>query len=287
MANVMVTEEINPDSVGIDQKSTLEMVRIINDNDRQVAEAVRLVLPEIATAIDLIAAAFAQGGRLFYIGAGTSGRLGIVDAAECPPTYGVPAEMVQGIIAGGPIAVFNAREFAEDDRAQGWEDLYLRGCTAGDVVVGLATSGRTPYTCGALAGARAAGAHTIAIYCNPGGPIGSEADISIVPVVGPEVVTGSTRMKAGTAQKMVLNMLSTGSMIRTGRVISNLLIDMKISCGKLQERAVRLLQQLTGASAPAVEQALQESGGVIRTALQTLRQAAAEGEPVPDSGSAE
>lgn len=272
MAENMITEEINPDSIGIDQKSTLEMVRIINDNDRQVAEAVRLVLPEIAAAVDLIAAALACGGRLFYLGAGTSGRLGIVDAAECPPTYGVPAEMVQGIIAGGPAAVFSAREFAEDDRAQGWEDLRLRGCGAGDVVVGLASSGRTPYTCGGLAGARAAGARTIAIYCNPGAPLGEVADISIVPVVGPEVVTGSTRMKAGTAQKMVLNMLSTGSMIRTGRVIGNLLADMKISCGKLQERAVRLLQQLTGVPASVAEQALQESGGVIRTALQRLQQ---------------
>lgn len=268
---MMITESINPDSVNIDQKNSLEIVQIINRNDQQVASAVEKVLPEIARAVDLIVEAFQKGGRLFYIGAGTSGRLGIVDAAECPPTYGVDPELVQGLIAGGNEAVFRAKEFAEDDPVQGWLDLQARGFTAKDVLVGLATSGRTPYTCGALKEARKIGAVTIAVFCNPDGVIREHAQISIVPVVGPEVVTGSTRMKAGTAQKMVLNMLSTASMIRSGRVIGNLLADMKISCGKLQQRAVALLMRLADVSAEQAQQALEESGGVIRSALTRLQ----------------
>jgi N-acetylmuramic acid 6-phosphate etherase len=268
---MMITESVNPDSLDIDQKDSLGIVQIMNQNDQQVALAVQKVLPEVARAVDLIVEAFQKGGRLFYIGAGTSGRLGIVDAAECPPTYGVDPEQVQGVIAGGYEAIVRAKEFAEDDPRQGWLDLQARGFTAKDVLVGLATSGRTPYTCGALEEARKIGAATIAIFCNPDGRIREFADVSIVPVVGPEVVTGSTRLKAGTAQKMVLNMLSTASMIRTGRVIGNLLVDMKISCEKLQQRAVALLVRLTDASADEAQKALEESGGIIRKALEQLQ----------------
>ena len=262
---------MNPESLDIDKKSSLEIIQIMNRNDQQVALAVGKVLPESARAVDLIVEAFQNGGRLFYIGAGTSGRLGIVDASECPPTLGVDFEQVQGIIAGGYEAIVRAKEFAEDDPVQGWLDLQARGFTAKDVVVGLATSGRTPYTCGALHEARKIGAVTIAVFCNPDGRIREEADVSIVPVVGPEVITGSTRLKAGTAQKMVLNMLTTASMIRTGKVIGNLLADMKISCGKLQQRAVALLMRLAEVDAAAAQKALEESGGVIRNALQILQ----------------
>ncbi len=267
----MITESINFESLDIDQKDSLGIVQIMNRNDQQVALAVEKVLPEIALAVDLIVEAFKKGGRLFYIGAGTSGRLGIVDAAECPPTFGVEPDQVQGIIAGGDDAVFRAKEFAEDDPLQGWLDLQARGFTAKDVIVGLATSGRTPYTCGALKEARKIGAVTIAVFCNPDGRIREFADVSIAPVVGPEVVTGSTRLKAGTAQKMVLNMLSTGSMIRSGRVIGNLLADMKISCGKLQQRAVALLMRLAEVESVEAQKALEESGGAIRGALDQLQ----------------
>ncbi|MFA6931067.1 MAG: N-acetylmuramic acid 6-phosphate etherase [Lentisphaeria bacterium] len=267
---MMITESVNPESLDIDQKNSLEIVQLMNQNDQQVAQAVQKVLPEIARAIDLIVEAFQKGGRLFYIGAGTSGRLGIVDAAECPPTFGVEPEQVQGIIAGGYDAIVRAKEFAEDDPIQGWLDLQTRGFCAKDVLVGLATSGRTPYTCGALKEARKIGATTIAVFNNPDGVIQEYADVAIVPVVGPEVVTGSTRLKAGTAQKMVINMLSTASMIRSGRVIGNLLVDMKISCEKLQQRAVALLMRLADVSAEEAQQALDASGGVIRGALHKL-----------------
>jgi len=268
----MITESVNPDSLQIDEKDSLGIVQIMNRNDQQVAFAVEKVLPEVALAVDHIVDAFKNGGRLFYIGAGTSGRLGIVDASECPPTFGVEPEMVQGIIAGGNDAVFQAKEFAEDDQRQGWLDLQARGFTAKDIVVGLTTSGRTPYTCGALQKAREIGAVTIAVFCNPDGKIREFADVSIVPVVGPEVVTGSTRLKAGTAEKMVLNMLTTAAMIRTGRVIGNLLADMKISCEKLQHRAVALLVRLTKVDDEKAKQALEQANGVIRSALQILQE---------------
>jgi len=268
----MITESVNPESLDIDQKDSLGIVQIMNRNDQQVALAVEKVLPDVALAVDRIVEAFRNGGRLFYIGAGTSGRLGIVDASECPPTFGVEPELVQGIIAGGNEAVFQAKEFAEDDPLQGWLDLQARGFNAKDIVVGLATSGRTPYTCGALKEARKIGALTIAVFCNPDGKIREFADISIVPVVGPEVVTGSTRLKAGSAQKMVLNMLTTASMIRNGKVIGNLLADMKISCGKLEQRAIALLMRLAEVDEAKAQKALEQSKGVIRAALQILQE---------------
>ncbi len=267
----LITESVNPLTLDIDRKDSLEIVRLINAEDAKVAAAVEKVLPQIAQAVDLIVSALQNGGRLFYIGAGTSGRLGIVDASECPPTYGVDFELVQGLIAGGTEAMFRAQEFAEDDPEQGWLDLQERGFCAKDVLVGLSSSGRTPYTCGALQEAAKIGAATIALYNNPQGRMGEFARVAIVPVVGPEAVTGSTRMKAGTSQKMVLNMLSTATMIRLGKVIGNLLADMQISCEKLQHRAIALLQNISGANAEEAAAALQNSAGNIRQALQILQ----------------
>ena len=266
-----ITESPNPDSANIDRMSSLEIVRLINQNDRVVASAVEAVLPAIAEAIDLIAEALRAGGRLFYVGAGTSGRLGVVDAAECPPTFGTEPDRVQALIAGGQRAMFLAREGEEDNAEQGGADLLARGLASGDVVVGLSTSGRTPYTRGALEAARKVGAHTVAVICNPTGPIARHADVLINPVTGPEVIMGSTRMKAGTAQKMVLNMLSTGAMVRIGRVSGNRMADMNVSCEKLRVRAARMISMETGVSEEEAVRALDEANGSVRGAIDTLR----------------
>jgi N-acetylmuramic acid 6-phosphate etherase len=271
MTTASITESPNPESAHIDRMSSQEIVALINRNDKEVALAVECVLPAVAAAVDRIAAAFRNGGRLFYIGAGTSGRLGIVDASECPPTFGTDPEQVQGIIAGGPETVFRAKEGAEDDEQQGAADLLARGLTAADVVVGLTTSGRTPYTCGALRAAREIGATAIAVLCNPTGPVAEVADILINPVVGPEVITGSTRMKAGTAQKMILNMLSTGSMIRWGRVRGNRMADMTVSCNKLRDRAIRMIMLETNLDAKAAEEALDRADGKVRLAIESVQ----------------
>lgn len=215
----LISESRNPATMELDKLSTLAMLTCINDEDRKVPDAIRLVLPAVAQAVDLAADALKQGGRLIYLGAGTSGRLGVLDASECPPTFGVPHGMVIGLIAGGPGALLKAVEGAEDDIALGMRDLQDLQLTATDMVVGLAASGRTPYVIGALRYARELGCPTAAISCNPDSPIAQEAQVAISPVVGPEALTGSTRMKSGTAQKLVLNMLSTGAMVKLVRSI--------------------------------------------------------------------
>lgn len=263
----MITETRNPASVEIDQLSTLEMLRVINQEDQQVALAVGQLLPEIAWAVDAIAAAFGKGGRLVYIGAGTSGRLGILDASECPPTYGVSAEQVIGLIAGGHKAILQAVENAEDDAELGARDLKNIQFCANDVLVGIAASGRTPYVLGAMAHASAVGATVCSISCNPGSPLARAADISMVAVVGPEIVTGSSRMKAGTAQKLILNMLSTGAMIRTGKVYGNLMVDVEATNAKLVERQKRIVMEATDCERTTAERALAEADNHCKTAI--------------------
>lgn len=237
----LVTESQNKDSLGIDRKSVPEILRLMNDNDKQVALAVKKVLPEVAKAVDLAVSSLSKGGRMFYVGAGTSGRLGVADAAECPPTYGVSPDTVQALMAGGRGTVFKAKEGSEDNEAMGGRDLARRKLSAKDIVVGLSASGRTPYVCGALKKAREVGASTVAIVNNPAGSVVELADVAICPVVGPEVIMGSTRLKAGTACKMVLNMISTTTMIKIGKVSGNLMTSMQLTCGKLRDRAARML----------------------------------------------
>jgi N-acetylmuramic acid 6-phosphate etherase len=256
------TEARNPATEHIDQLATLDMLRIINEEDAKVATAVSAVLPQIAQAVDGIASRFEQGGRLFYLGAGTSGRLGVLDASECPPTFSVPSGLFQGIIAGGDGALRNSSEASEDSPKQGAADLSKHNLTAEDSLVGIAASGRTPYVLGALAHARKLGALTIALTCVPNSEMAAIADISIVPVTGPEVITGSTRMKAGTATKLVLNMLSTGVMIRAGAVYGNLMVNVQPTNAKLVDRAHRIIMAATGADQPAAAKLLGEAGSV-------------------------
>ena len=247
------TEQLNPRTEGIDQLPTLDALRIINEEDRQVALAVERVLPAVAQAVDATAARLAAGGRLIYVGTGTSGRLGILDASECPPTFGVPPELVQGIIAGGYEACYRSVEASEDDREAGVRDLQSRSVSALDVVVGIAASGRTPYTIGAVTYARQIGALTIAVTCNEGTDLARAVEIPIEPVVGPEVLAGSTRLKSGTAQKLVLNMLTTIAMVRMGYVFSNLMVNVKPTNAKLVARAKRIIRdakKILGLRAP-------------------------------------
>lgn len=266
----LVSEGRNPRTTEIDLMSSLEIVSAINGEDRGVAAAVGEVLPQAAAAVDAIVAAFNAGGRLVYIGAGTSGRLGVLDASECPPTFGVPPTMVVGLIAGGLDALVNASEGAEDRVEAGAADLKAIGLSARDVVVGIAVSGRTPYVTGALDYARAQGAATVALTCNPASPIAQMADISIAPVVGPEAITGSTRLKSGTAQKLVLNMLSTASMVRIGKTYSNLMVDMIASNEKLVARAARIVSQATGRTVAEAEVALAAAGKDSKLAILML-----------------
>ncbi|MPQ31278.1 N-acetylmuramic acid 6-phosphate etherase [Clostridium estertheticum] len=242
----LITESRNENTMNIDTVSTLEMVKIINNEDKKVAGAVEKELPKIAIAIDSIAQRMHKGGRLIYIGAGTSGRLGILDASECPPTFGIPEELVQGIIAGGKEAIFRAIEGAEDSKQIAESDLKSKGLTQNDTVVGIAASGRTPYVIGGLEYANEIGALTISVTCNANSPVSAVAKISIAPVVGAEVVTGSTRLKSGTAQKLVLNMLSTGAMIKLGKVYGNLMVDVKSTNEKLTQRAKLIVCEATG-----------------------------------------
>ncbi len=261
------TERRNPLSAHIDELTTLEMVKIVNEEDKKVALAVEKILPEIAQAVDVITDRLSRGGRLFYLGAGTSGRLGILDASECPPTYGVEPELVQGVIAGGVPAIFKAQEGAEDNPELAGKDLAERGFSYDDVLVGIAASGRTPYVIGGLQYARKLGAATIALACSANAPIAAQADIALLPVTGAEVVTGSTRMKAGTAQKLVLNMLSTVTMIKLGKVYGNLMVDVKTSNAKLEERAKNIVMEATGCSREESMAALQEARGNAKLAI--------------------
>lgn len=263
----MLTEGRNPASQNIDELSTEAMLRVINDEDKKVALAVEAIVPQIATAVDAICAAFKAGGRLIYCGAGTSGRLGILDASECPPTFGTPREQVIGLIAGGHTAILQAVENAEDNREQGAQDLKDIHFSRQDVLVGIAASGRTPYVLGALAYANELGATTVSLSCNPGSAMSQVAAIALTPVVGPEVVTGSSRMKAGTAQKLVLNMLTTGSMIRSGKVYGNLMVDVKATNQKLVQRQVNIVMQATDCDDATASTALTACGGHCKTAI--------------------
>lgn len=263
----IATEQRNPRTMHIDELSTLEMVTLINSEDHKVAQAVQEVLPQIAEAVDLIAQRLSDGGRLVYVGCGTSGRLGILDASECPPTYNVSPELVQGLIAGGFPAIFKAVEGAEDSRELGAQDLKKINFCDKDVLCGLAASGRTPYVLGAMAYAKELGAKVIAVTCCRGSQIDRAADIGIAPQPGPEVVTGSTRMKSGTAQKMVLNMLSTGAMIRMGKVYGNLMVDVQPSNEKLVRRCQRIVMEATGADEAQAVRALEATKYHCKTAI--------------------
>jgi N-acetylmuramic acid 6-phosphate etherase len=263
----LLTEQPNPASARIDTLPTEEVLRVINAEDGKVAAAVGLEIPAIARAVDAIVAAIERGGRLFYIGAGASGRLGVLDAAECPPTFNTPPGMVQGIIAGDDAALSHATEASEDDDALGAQDLAARGFTAHDALVGIAASGRTPYVLGAIAEARRLGALTLGISCVPESELAHAVDIAITPVVGPEAIAGSTRMKAGAAQKMVLNMLSTGVFIRMGYVYGNLMVNVQPKNAKLADRARRIVAQAADVSHEHARELLAAAGGSVPVAI--------------------
>lgn len=267
MLENLLTEQPNPVSSDIDTLPTQEILEIMNAEDHKVAEAVRSQIPGIAQAVDSIVRALGDGGRLFYVGAGTSGRLGVLDASECPPTFHVPPELVQGVIAGGEPALTRSVEAAEDDPARGAADLRELGLTPRDVVVGIAASGRTPYVLGAVAAARALGAVTIGISCTPGSELSQQVAIPIEPLPGPEVVAGSTRLKAGTATKLVLNMLSTATMIRLGYVYGNLMVNVQPTNVKLRDRARRIVAQAAQVDAAKASTLLESAGGSVKTAI--------------------
>lgn len=272
--STLTTEARNPRSTYIDQLSTLEMLTVINDEDQSVPQAVATQLPQISRAVDEIAERFQRGGRLFYIGAGTSGRLGVLDASECPPTFSVPPTLVQGLIAGGDSALRKSSEKSEDSREQGAADLAAAGFGADkapDTLVGIAASGRTPYVLGAMEHAKKLGTLVISLTCVESSEMARIADIAIAPVTGPEIVTGSTRLKAGTATKLVLNMLSTGVMIRTGAVYGNLMVNVQPTNEKLVDRAQRIIAEATGVDRPTATRLLTEAGSVkVAIAMQKL-----------------
>ncbi|HEX6647993.1 MAG TPA: N-acetylmuramic acid 6-phosphate etherase [Pyrinomonadaceae bacterium] len=265
-----ITEQSNPRSENLSSLSTADIVALMNEEDARVADAVKLVLADVAKAVDETVARLSKGGRLFYTGTGTSGRLGVLDASECPPTFGVPPELVQGVIAGGYEACYRAVEASEDDANAGAADLKQRAFRPGDVLVGIAASGRTPYTVGAVTYARSIGAFTIGLTCVPGSPITQAAELSIIPVVGPEVVTGSSRLKAGTAQKMVLNMISTATLVRLGYVSGNRMSNLQGRNTKLRERAIRIVSAETGLDQQAAEKALEACDWSVSKAVQHL-----------------
>jgi N-acetylmuramic acid 6-phosphate etherase len=263
----LLTEQRNPASEGIDARETAEILTIMNEEDRKVADSITPEIPNIARAVDGIVSRLSAGGRLFYIGAGTSGRLGVLDASECRPTFNVPQEMVQGIIAGGEAALVRATEASEDDRRAGARDLLAHRFTSADVLVGIAASGRTPYVLGAVEAAREMGALTIGISCTPASELSAAAEVAIAPLPGPEIVTGSTRMKAGTATKLVLNMLSTAAMIRLGYVYGNLMVNVQPTNEKLKDRARRIVAAATGVDAAEAARLLDAAGNRVRTAI--------------------
>ena len=263
----LVTEARNPKTENIDRLSTREILELINGEDQGVAAAVAAELPQIAAAVDLIVEAMRRDGRLFYAGAGTSGRLGVLDAAECPPTYGTPPGLVEAVIAGGYKALVISQEGVEDIYEAGRSDLRERGFSGRDVLCGIAASQRTPYVLGALAYARELGAKTIYVICNPRPQPAMPVDVTICPVVGPEVVTGSTRMKAGTATKMVLNMLTTTTMIRLGKVYQNFMVDLQRNSSKLEERSKRTVMMVTGFDYERASEILDKADGHVKTAL--------------------
>lgn len=263
------TEGRNQNTLHIDTMSTIEMMTVMNNENRVVEDAIATQLSEISQAVDIIATALESGGHLVYVGAGTSGRLGVVDASECPPTFGVDSRLVRGIIAGGEGAMFRAVEGAEDDESRGAEELLADGVTAGDVVVGLSASGGAPYVLGALKKAREIGAIPLGITCNPDSRMNPLCDVTIAPYVGPEVITGSSRLKAGTAQKLVLNMLSTGAMIKTGKVVGNLMVNVRPTNAKLRDRCIRILMELGSCDRDTATKLIDKHGD-IRKCLDDL-----------------
>lgn len=267
----LLTEAVNPQTVNMDMLTTSQLLEAINAEDKTVAAAVAEEIPHIALAVDNIAAALQTGGRLIYIGAGTSGRLGVLDAAECPPTFGVEPDQIIGLIAGGDTALVKAIEGAEDEISGAVIQLQLVKLTVRDVVVGLAASGRTPYVLGGLKYANTVGAFTVAISCTPNSLIGKVAKLAITPLVGPEVITGSTRMKAGTAQKLVLNMLTTATMVRLGKVYGNLMVDVKPTNAKLVARAKQIVAQATGVSCEKAGEILTQAGMNPKTAIVMIK----------------
>ncbi|MGB7759092.1 MAG: N-acetylmuramic acid 6-phosphate etherase [Bryobacteraceae bacterium] len=275
MLEHLLTEQPNPTSAAIDAVGTEDALRIVNREDAKVAAAVEREIPAIARAVDAIADAIGRGGRLFYLGAGTNGRLGVLDASEIPPTFGAPVELVTGIIAGGGAALSHSTEASEDDPATGARDLLGCGFTARDVLVGLAASGRTPYVLGAMAEARRLGAVTVGVSCTPDSELARAADIAITPLVGPEVITGSTRLKAGTAQKLVLNMLSTTVCIRLGYVYGNLMVNVQPRNAKLADRARRIIAAAAEVSQERAGELLEDSGGRVAVAIVMSRKGCA------------
>ena len=261
------TENRNPNSEKIDTLSTLDMLKVINNEDQKVAIAVQKTLPEIAKVVDIVTQAFQKGGRLIYCGAGTSGRLGILDASECPPTFGVDPQQVIGLIAGGHKAILQAVENAEDNAELGAHDLQAINMNNKDVLVGIAASGRTPYVIGAMTYALSIGASVAALSCNPQSPMSKLAQISIAPIIGPEILTGSSRMKAGSAQKLVLNMISTGAMIRSGKVFSNLMVDVETTNSKLVQRQKNIVMAATDCSEDQATEMLKQTGNHCKTAI--------------------
>ncbi len=263
----MTTETRNPSTMELDQMTSLEIVTAMNREDALVPKAIENVLPQVAAVVDWAVASLRQGGRLFYMGAGTSGRLGVLDAAECPPTFGVSPDLVVGLIAGGDMAFLKAVEGAEDSFDLGRQDLIDHDLRPVDLVVGIAASGRTPYVLGGLAYAKEAGCHTVAISCNAGCDIGRAADLAVEVVVGPEVLTGSTRLKAGTAQKLILNMISTATMVGVGKVYQNLMVDVMQTNEKLHIRAENIVMAATGAERAEAKAAIAAADGSVKTAI--------------------
>jgi N-acetylmuramic acid 6-phosphate etherase len=267
----LTTESINPDTVNIDHMSPMEILTLMNKEDEKVIHAVKQVIPAIAEVVEAVVAAIKDGGRVFFVGAGTSGRMGVLEAAECPPTFGVSKELFQAVIAGGEEAVYQAVESAEDDSEQGKKDLQDRALSGKDVVIGIAASGKTPYVVGALEWAKRCGAKTVALACNEQSVIGEIADYKIEAVPGPEVISGSTRMKAGTVQKLILNMITTTSMIKLGKVYRNLMVDLHISNRKLRERAINIIKMATGADDDTAREALKNSDNNVKAALVMIK----------------
>ncbi|MFT6735145.1 MAG: N-acetylmuramic acid 6-phosphate etherase [Polaribacter sp.] len=263
----LISENQNSETLDIDLVNTEEVIKQINQQDHKVAEAIQKIIPNMTQSVDLIVKAFNQGGRLIYLGAGTSGRIGVLDAVECVPTFGIEHGMVIGLMAGGESAMYQAKEGIEDRFDEGEKDLKNIKLKSKDVVVGIAASGRTPYVIGALDYAKKVGAKTIALSCNPKAEIASHAEIALLPIVGPEALTGSTRMKSGTAQKMVLNILSTASMIRIGKSYHNLMVDVKATNEKLHARGTRMLMQVTGINEKEAINTLKDAGGLVKLAI--------------------
>ena len=267
----LTTESRNSASMAIDAANPLEIVRMINDEDKKIAFAVERELPFVAKAVEMVTQAFRNGGRLFYVGAGTSGRIGVQDAAECPPTFGSDPELIQGLIAGGRRAVFKAQEGAEDQEINGANDIVAHGVSELDVVCGIAASRRTPYVVGAVKKARELGAKTLFVTTNPRSQFNLDVDIAICPEVGPEVIMGSTRMKSGTAQKMVLNMITTAAMVQQGKVYENMMVDLQMTNKKLEERSKKIVMIITGVEYNEAERVLKLANGHVKTAVVMIK----------------